>query len=388
MEHTFGPGIYELALDCVGEQCVHISGAGRETILIPSGLTLPAVNADACAEVVIENCTIDGRHDEGATGSPLIFENMQNLTVRNVYVRNATHRGVNVASSGTPGHGTIRIERCELDGMELDAIFIGTADEAWVVDCLIYDAPDTAIDLWRCKNVHVIGNTVLSGQTGIGTAGDSEDLVIIGNNLQGITTQGLIIKDAERWLVANNLVRAAAGGLKGIYIESDGGQVLGNQFRGFTTNVIRILNSNVTIAGNLIESVSADAGVFGDGDQLRIMNNEFIGGISSAIKLSGSNASIVDSNVFRDSEVCIRLQLCSGVNVIGNGFYAVGTAVRLEDSDHCIMEANNSRELSYSDVVETGTADYNRIRRNLIRSENSITAIGINTIVSDNDWWE
>lgn len=401
-------GTYTVNIDIL--RSAHIKGAGNNaTILIRANQSLPVISSENVNNITLEHLTIDGTMSAAISAYSVRLRNSSDVLVQYCYFQNGgASRTLEVRDDDGAGNYLAEISRIRVlyntfDQNKLNAIGSICAQEVEIIGNVVYGALDTGIEMSGGVGMHhaIISNNVLVGvKSGIITselvypAGAKISIVnnviqnvtanginsyglvgysnagnvlisgnIINSQLTGTPYSGISIQYLPNSIVSNNLITGFTTGA--IYArDSTKTTISGNQITASTGIGIRLTVNNSTISGNTINMAgSAFSGINIGGSYNSIIGNSLIGAGDAITISSGIKFNVINANTFISNRNGIILASCNNNTISNNVFLA---------------------NVYNSEVVETGSANYNVIIFNHFPDSYAVTKLGANTIVYSN----
>ena len=343
---TMPPGVWELSLAMVDitnfVMCAEVPGT---VTLKPDDLELSIVDIQNGDGVTIDGIEVDGLYPELGPQDTLSFWGVDRLQIRDCTVRNGWHRGISLKAAGVQ-HYDVRVTGCRFYNMERDAVCLNNAQGVWVHDCITDGSNDVAIDLYGCRDVFVVGNSVGNCHQGIGIYSPQGHVVVRGNSVYAAGSNAIRVSSDDE-----NPIACAIN-------------VEGNMISNVTGNAISLNQPGVTVQGNVMYLTNT-SGIQITADDTTALKNTVCGAALYAVICDDSEGHYIAHNVFREPLGGVLLRNARHAVVQGNSFL-------------------NSRDSN--DIVEFGTADYNMVIDNLVRDRKAIHTTGAHTVVDGTRW--
>jgi len=296
----------------------------------------------------------------------------------------------------------IRYSRCQ------DAIIRGVYLYD-IADDFVSSTGSDCIDLSWCDNILVEGCFINSDDAHYGIyTWDSDFIVIDSNIIEIIGHHGIAIRNdlgvpreqnSSSIVVSNNVVKNFGNDTGSI--PNNGiafhcvahGNIVGNTIFNvpvdcngisFEESALCVVDGN-SIYGSTATNDSS-VGIFVNGEaKQNLFSDNSIQGCEDGILISDTGSNI--DNMFTNNYIgwtgWTGINISSGRNVVSNNFIIdTGVGILLND-DRCVVDSNRITDASAYSIKEMGTADFNRLFDNCIKTSERPLLIGTNSTDSN-----
>lgn len=406
------PGIYYINVFI--QNSVILTGAGNSTKLIRDVQSLPVIRIDSADNITIEHLMIDGTADTTTNNYSMVIRNCSDVLIQhNYFIDGGNMRTLEIIDRDSPNStwnalaeiARIRVLYNVFDQNTRNAIGSVCAHDVQIIGNIIYNAPDTAIEMSGGGNIHdaiISDNQIIGAHSGIivGELNYSEGprIVISNNVLYNISANGINVQNVlgDETLVGGvvvngNMIYDDGSGFCGVIVMSvPNVQVSNNYIHGFDTGAIRINDGSMyaSVTGNTIRGHTS-YGIFIIEDHASVIGNSIFGILTSSyadgIWVRG-NYSLIQSNGFYNCSQSIKLASGYSNNVVSDNIFSYCYAgILLDSSSYNTISGNVFKnQTTNGEVTEQGTSNYNIIVQNDFPDKYGIIKTGANTIIHEN----